>query len=191
MKMVGWHVRWFACAFLSIFVLASCGGDGSGGGGTDPLPTGVAFRIEIAPSAVLLAEPGQTKALTARVFDADGVEIKSEIQWKSTHAEQVSVDVDGVLRAAGTGGSSQITAHIGTVESLPLLAVHTKLPAEAVLLTDANIVGEPKETTPGAAAAIGNTYTVQLIDVDKPALGSLLINTEGKIVAGRVRQHRQ
>jgi hypothetical protein len=48
-------------------------------------------------------------------------------------------------------------------------------------------VGEPEETTPGAVASVGNTYQVQLTGMPAPALGSLLINTEGKVVAGRVQ----
>ncbi len=185
-RFVGWNMRWFACALLSIFVVFGCS-DGEVGDTTPTeLATGVAARIEISPYAIILTRPDQTKVLTARVFDADGAEIKSEVRWESTRPEQVAVDADGVVKATGAAGSSQITAHIGTLASPPLLAVHTKVPDDAVLLTDANIVGEPEETSPDAEAKVGNTYTIQLIGVEKPAIGSLLINTEGKIVAGRV-----
>ncbi|WP_372658302.1 hypothetical protein [Hydrogenophaga sp.] len=168
----------------SVLALAACGG--GSGGGDDSAKASVPARIEITPSAVLLTAPGQSKTLSARVFDADDQLIEASVQWASSRPEQMAVDANGVLRATGAGGSSQITARIGALQSPPLLAVHTALPAGAVLLTDANIVGQPVESTPDAAASLGNTYTVQLTGMAAPALGDLLINTEGKVVAGRV-----
>ncbi len=164
-----------------VWVLVACGGGGSVVGDAPSAPT----RIEIAPNALLLTATGQKKSLAAKVFDAAGNIVQAPVEWTSSHPETIAVDASGVVTAIGDG-SSQIIARIGTVQSPPLLAVHTQLPAEAVLLTDANIVGEPGETTPGAVANIGNTYQVQLTGLPAPEVGSLLINTEGKVVGGRV-----
>ena len=172
---------WFMGALL-VWVLVACGGGGSAVGDAPSAPT----RIEIAPNALLLTATGQKKSLAAKVFDAAGNTVQAQVEWTSSHPENIAVDASGAVTAIGDG-SSQIIARVGTVQSPPLLAVHTQLPAEAVLLTDANIVGEPEETTPGAVASMDNTYRVQLTGVPPPAVGSLLINTEGKVVAGRVR----
>lgn len=172
-------------AFLSIVVFSSCGSDPDEGGGQDPLPAGVAARVEIVPGAVLLTQRGQSKSLTVRVFDADGVEIRSDVQWESTRPGQVSVDAAGVLTATGDGGTSQIVAKVGDVRSQALLAVHTDVPDATILLTDANIVGDPLETDPDAQPSFSNSYRVELTGV-AVNVGDLLVNTEGKAVAGRV-----
>lgn len=171
-------------ALGALLALTACGG-----GGDDIVApvTATPSRIEIAPNAVLLTGPGQTKALRAKVYDSGDNEINVAVQWETTRPAQITVSGDGLLTAAGTGGSSQITARIGSLKSAPLLAVHTQLPAGAVLLSDANIVGEPEETTPDAAASLSSTYRVRLSGVPAPDVGALLINTEAKVVAGRVR----
>lgn len=170
-------------ALLLVTLLAACGG---GQANTD-VSAGAATRIEIAPNALLLTATGQKKLLAAKVFDAAGNTVQTQVEWTSSHPENIAVDASGAVTAISDGGSSQIIARIGTVQSPPLLAVHTQLPAGAVLLTDANIIGESEETTPGAVANIGNTYQVQLTGVPEPEVGSLLINTEGKVVGGRVQ----
>ena len=128
-------------ALGALLALTACGG-----GGDDIVApvTATPSRIEIAPNAVLLTGPGQTKALRAKVYDSGDNEINVAVQWETTRPAQITVSGDGLLTAAGTGGSSQITARIGSLKSAPLLAVHTQLPAGAVLLSDANIVGEPR-----------------------------------------------
>ena len=185
-----WLVRsWRSGAVVTVLALSACGGgsgSGDAGGNIVATVTAAPSRIEIAPNAVLLTAPGQTKALKAKVYDSDNREINVAVQWETTRPAQVAVSGDGLLTAAGSGGSSQITARIGDLKSPPLLAVHTQLPAGAVLLTDTNIVGEPEETAPGTVASMNNTYRVQLTGMTAPAVGNLLINTEGKVVGGRV-----
>jgi hypothetical protein len=164
---------------LLVTALVACGGGGS--------ETGVPARIEIAPSAVLLTTPGQTKALQVRVFDADGERLDMAVQWSSSNPDQVPVNAQGVLTAAGAGGSSQIVARIGELRSPPLLAVHTTVPAEAVLVSDTNILSQPVDTDPVATTSLANTYRVRLGGMAAPAVGSLLVSTEGEAVAGRVQ----
>jgi hypothetical protein len=181
--------RWLAA--LALAALAACGGGGGGAGDEEPAPPepptqATPARIEVAPGTVLLTERGATKALVARVFDATGNPIQAKVEWTSSRPSQIAVDAAGTVTAAGSGGSSQVTARIGTLASPPLVVVHTPVPAGAVLVTDANIVGDPVETDPDAPAQVGATYVVRLSGMAAPRVGALLINTEAKPVAGRV-----
>lgn len=179
-------LRSLTSALLAAALLALAG---CGGGGQETAPEvaqAPPARIEIAPSTVLLTAPGARKSLSARVFDAAGNALTTPVEWTSSRPAQVTVDAAGVVTAAGTGGSSQVTARIGTLASPPLLVVHTTVPAGTVLVNDANISGDPVETNPDAPPGVGNTYVVRLVDVAAPKVGDLLMNTEGKVVAGRV-----
>lgn len=170
-----------------LLILSACGG-GSGDGSSTPA-AGVSLtpaRVEISSRSALLSAPGQTQLLTARVYNAEGQEISAAVAWESSRPSEVSVSTAGLLTATGAGGSSQIVARAGEVRSVPLLAVHTTLPADALLVADANIVGDPVETSPGAPGSMDNTYQVALTGVAAPQPGRLLINTGDKVVAGRV-----
>ena len=173
---------------LLLASLVACGGGGGDtvGSGTPNPSSAAPVRIQIAPDTVLLTAAQQEKQLVATVFDAAGNPVAATVQWRSSRPGQVDVDANGKLRATGSGGSAQITASVGNVQSPPLLAVHTQVPAGAVLLTDANIAGQPEETTPGATASFSNTYRARLVGVAAPRIGDLVINTESKVVAGRV-----
>lgn len=174
---------------LSIALLATalvaCGGGGSGTPSADASATPAS--VEITTRAVLLTETGQTKALSTRVFDSTGREITATVSWESTQPGQISVNSAGQVTALGDGGSGQITARVGELRSAPLMVFHSQVPADTLLLTDAQIVGEPEETTPDAAPSLDNTYRVRLSGVAAPAVGQLVMNTEAKIVVGRVR----
>lgn len=173
---------WALAACLSM-LLAACGG----GGDTSTLAVATPAKVEIVNGAALLTEAGQTKALSARVLDSQGREITATVAWESSRPQNVGVSASGELSAQGTGGVSQITARVGDLRSAPMLAVHTPVAAGAVLLTDEQIVGEPEESSPGAAPSTSNTYRVRLSGVAAPAVGDLLVNTGGKIVVGRVQ----
>lgn len=174
------RMRFLFSGLLSL-ALAACGG-----GAAPDEPTASPARVEILDGAALLTETGQTRALTARVLDSQGREITATVAWESSRPENVGVSASGELTAVGSGGSSQITARVGNLRSAPMLAVHTPVAAGAVLLTDEQIVGDPEETSPGAAPSASNTYRVRLSGVAAPAVGDLLVNTGGKVVAGRV-----
>ena len=177
-------IRTFLTLMLTT-ALVACGGGGSGTPSSDASATPA--RVEITTQAVLLTETGQTKALSARVLDSTGREITASVSWESTQPGQISVNSAGQVTALGDGGGGQITARVGELKSAPLMVFHSQVPAGTLLLTDAQIVGEPEETTPDATPSINNTYRVRLSGVAAPAVGQLVMNTEAKIVVGRVR----
>lgn len=174
------RMRFLFSGLLSL-ALAACGG-----GAAPDEPTASPARVEILDGAALLTEAGQTRALSARVLDSQGREITATVAWESSRPDSVGVSVNGELIAQGTGGVSQITARVGNLRSAPMLALHTPVAAGAVLLTDEQIVGEPEESSPGAAPSASNIYRVRLSGVAAPAVGDLLVNTGGKVVVGRV-----
>lgn len=173
------HIRPYA--FVLVALLAACGG---GGGSSEP-PAAVA-RVEIAQSAALLTQPGDGKQLDAVAYDAEDRVIDTPIAWRSNTPAQIGVDATGRITAQVASGSSQITAEAGGVSSAPLLAVAAPLPAGAMALSDAQIVGNPEATDPNATPSFANTYRVVLTGVAAPTVGQLLINTESKPVGGRV-----
>ena len=95
------------------------------------------------------------------------------ITWTSSHPSQISVSSTGQVEALVANGSSQIVAHAGAATSAPLLVIATTTPAGAVLVTDAQIVGGPIETTPDAPPDADNTYRVVLRDVPPPVAESV------------------
>ncbi len=142
--------------------------------------------VTIDETAVLLPQLGATRQLSATARDGFGRPVADPITWTSTRPDQVDVDGAGVVRAGVANGSSQITAHVAGVSSAPLLVIATAAAPGATLVTDAEIVGPPVETTPAAPPSVNNTYTVVLRGVPPPAVGALLINTGSQPVAGRV-----
>ncbi|MCG3188451.1 MAG: hypothetical protein LKCHEGNO_00441 [Burkholderiaceae bacterium] len=142
--------------------------------------------MEIEQTGAVLTQVGASKQLSAVAYDAQGHVVDAQIAWRSNTPAEIAVDGAGKITAQVPSGSAQIVAEAGGVRSAPLLAVATALPAGAVALTDAQIVGDPVETDPNAAPSLANTYQVVLRGVAEPALGTLLINTESKPVGGRV-----
>ncbi|KAB2871425.1 MAG: hypothetical protein F9K36_13830 [Burkholderiaceae bacterium] len=167
-------------AFVLVALLAACGG----GGGSDP-PAPVA-RVQIEQTAALLTQVGASKQLSAVAYDAQDHVVDAPIAWRSNTPGEIAVDAAGKITAQVASGSAQIVAEAGGVTSAPLLAVATALPAGAVALTDAQIVGEPTATDPNAAPSFANTYQVVLRGVAAPEVGALLVNTDSKAVGGRV-----
>jgi hypothetical protein len=143
-------------------------------------------RIEIQQTGLLLTQAGDTRQLAAAAYDALGNVLNVPITWSSTKPADISVDNTGKVTAVTANGSGQIVADVNCVKSAPLLVVVTQPVANAILLTDAQIVGNPVETDPNAPPSFNNTYQVVLTGVSAPAIGSILISTESKAVAGRV-----
>ena len=150
------------------------------------IQTPVVARVEITHTGLMLTQSGATRQLKARALDAQGNQLNVPLTWTSSRPTNIAVDGTGLVTAATNNGASQIVVQAGGKQSTPLLAFVTQPAPGAILLTDSQIVGEPTETTPGAIASFNNTYQVRLSDVTPPAVGSILINTESKIVAGRV-----
>lgn len=168
-------------AFVLSALLAACGGGGSSSG-----PPESVARVEIRQTAALLTQPGASAQLAAVAYDAQDQVVDTPIGWRSNTPAEISVDAAGKITAQVANGSSQIVAEAGGVSSAPLLAVVTALPEGAVVLTDAQIVGDPHAADPDAAPSFANTYEVVLGGVAAPAVGALLVNTESKPVGGRV-----
>jgi hypothetical protein len=142
--------------------------------------------VEIQQTGLLLTEIGATRQLSATAKDEYGNPLNVTIAWSSTRPEQIAVDAIGLVRAETNNGSSQIIADASGVVSAPLLVVVTPVAPDAILITDAQIVGAPVETDPTAPPSLDNTYRVTLSGVSPPPIGSLLVNTESQPVAGRV-----
>ena len=149
-------------------------------------PIIVVARVEIEQKGLILTQTGAVKQLAAKAFDAQGTLLNVAVSWTSSKPATIAVDSTGIATAVSGNGASQIVAQAGGVQSAPLLALVTQPVSGAILLNDAQIVGEPFETTPNAPPNFTNTYQVRLSGVAPPAVGAILINTESKVVAGRV-----
>ena len=176
-----WGLR--ALAMGLVAVMTACGG----GGSTTTAPAPVVATVEIEEKGALLQQAGETRQLSAVARDAQGNALDVPIAWSSGKAAVIAVDAAGKLTASSAAGSSQIVASAQGVRSAPVLAVVTQPAAGSVLVSDAQVLGEPVETDPNAAPSMANTYRVTLSgDVPAPALGTLLVGTGSKAVAGRV-----
>lgn len=148
--------------------------------------TGTVARVEIRQTGLLLTRAGDARTLSAVAFDASGKEVEARFGWTSSRPEGISVDGAGKVTAVTANGSTQIVAEADGVRSAPLLVVATTPAPGAILLADSQIVGEPTETVPGATPDFANTYDVVLRDVAAPPVGAVILDTESKIVGGRV-----
>lgn len=177
-------IRWGQHGLVATLaaVIAACGG----GGSNTAAPAAVVATVEIRETGALLQQTGETRQLSAVARDAQGNELDVPIEWSSGKSAVIGVDAAGKLSATSAAGSSQIVASAQGVRSAPLLAVVTQPAAGAVLVSDAQVLGEPVETDPNAAPSLANTYRVTLSGVAPPALGTLLVGTGSKAVAGRV-----
>lgn len=178
---------WAVVGLIAMVGLIACDGggeDGGGGGGGSSVAT--VATVEIQQTGLVLTESGATRQLSAVAYDAQGNPLDASFSWSSTTPADIDVDSSGKVTAKKANGSSQIIAEANGVRSAPLLTVVTMLPAGAIPLTDAQIVGDPVETDPEAEPSFDNTYKVVLSGISPPAVGALLINTESKPVAGKV-----
>ena len=143
-------------------------------------------KIEVTSELLLLTQPNQTQALKARVLDESGNEIIATVTWESSNPTEISVDSRGVVAAHGIDASAQITASIGSLKSIPLMVAYTQIANGALLVTDAQILGDPLETDPSAPSNLDNTYSVKLTGVT-PEVGQVIVNSGNKPVVGRVK----
>lgn len=66
----------------------------------NPAPTQPkVVRIEIAPGALLLTKAGERQTLSAKAFDAQGNEIKTNFAWSSSNTAHATVDTLGKVVA--------------------------------------------------------------------------------------------
>lgn len=182
------NLGWVTLVVLCSLVLGACGsgGEGSGGGESSPANVATVATVEIQQTGLVLTESGATRQLSAVAYDAQGNPLDASFSWTSTTPADIDVDGSGKVTAKKANGASQIVAEANGVKSAPLLVVVTLFPANAIPLTDAQIVGDPVETDPQAEPSFLNTYKVVLTGVSGLTGGELLINTESKPVGGRV-----
>jgi hypothetical protein len=182
---------WAGSLLLVTALGAGCSGSDSGGRGNpdggNPGPGIV--RVEVRPGSVLLGAAGQSHALTARAFNAQNVEVQTTFTWSSSHPDQVTVDSTGKLTGMAIG-SSQITAAAGGVTSAATTVLLAETAPGAVLVSDAQVVSVgPVTFTPPAdeQGGVGTQYEVRLKGVTPvPAVGTILLASEGAQVAGKV-----
>lgn len=159
-------------------ILAACGNI------TPPAQPKIA-RVEVSPTALLLTKAGESQTLSAKVFDDQGKELTSAVVWSTSNPAAASVDANGKVTAISSLGSAQITATAGGVKG-SIVVVMAQPVAGAVLIRDAQIVGEPQPLNPSAAFGVGFEYRVVLQGVSAPSVGSILLSSGEKPVAGRV-----
>jgi hypothetical protein len=182
---------WAGLLLLATALGVGCSGSDNGGRGNpdggNPGPGIV--RVEVTPGSVLLGASGQTHALTAHAFNAANVEVQTTFTWTSSHPDQVTVDATGKLTGMAIG-SSQITAAVGGVTSAATTVLVAETAPGAVMVTDAQVVSVgPVTFTPAGdgQGGVGTQYEVRLKGVTPaPAVGTILLGSEGAQVAGKV-----
>jgi leishmanolysin/Big-like domain-containing protein len=141
--------RPLALVAVTLLVTATCKKDGSG----PPVPT----NIVINTSAVSLASINQTSQLSAVVLDQNGAAMTGQpLTWQSSPTSVAQVSGTGLVTAVGNG-SAQVTAHVGTLSSLP-----TTVTVAQVATALAKITGDAQTDTVGQALA--TALTVQAND---------------------------
>jgi hypothetical protein len=195
--------RWsLAIALLAAVAPAACGGggpsspavDGGGGGGDGPAagvdmppPYRLPGRIVLEPAALLFTKAGEQAQLRARVFDADGKAVERELTWESSRTGSVTVDGEGRVSSQVPLGSAQIHARAGDIVSDPVLVLIAEPAEGALLVSDAQIVGQPAIVDPAMALILGQAQRrVTLTGIPAPQPGTVVLAREGKAVAGKV-----
>ena len=172
-------------ASVLVMLLAACGG-GNPSTDTNALPEGKAARLEVQPAALMLTAAGERRPLGVRAFDADGREVRTQVVWRSTRPEQVSIDAAGTVEARSALGATQVIAEADGVQSAPVLVSTVELASGVTLVDDSQIVSDPTPVDPNAAPDPDNPYEVLISGIALPAVGSVLLGREGKAVGGEV-----
>ena len=172
-------------ALAGVLVLvAACGDDGgpTNPGGTDEPP--VPVRVEIRPGAALVPGVGQTMALSAVVFDADGFEVDTTVVWQSATPGVATVSADGLLTGTAIG-SARVTASVGSVVSEPALVLVAAPAPGVVLVADSLIVSDPEPVDPTLPVEAGWEYRIRILG-DGPPVGTRVLGTGARALAGEV-----
>ncbi|WP_027483133.1 Ig-like domain-containing protein [Deinococcus pimensis] len=152
----------------------------------EPSARAVVTRIDVTPGASMLTAAGQTTPLTATLYDAQNRPVSGTVKWVSSNPAAVEVSAKGVAKARVAVGSSLITAEVNGVKSRPVLVSVVKLNANAVVVTDAQIVSQAALLTPGPnGSPLGARVSVTLSGVT-PKAGQVLLSSGVSPVSGRV-----
>ncbi|MGZ6162026.1 MAG: Ig-like domain-containing protein [Myxococcaceae bacterium] len=185
---VGCSWRWIPLLAIASLVSGCSHDDGpsrGGGGGPDGGAAAVVARVEVSPGAILLGGPGQTRTLTAKAFNAQGMEITTSFTWNSTRPAEVTVDSAGRVSAAALG-SAQVTAAAGGVSSAAVTVLVAETLPGTVLVGDAQVVSVGPVTLVQDGGP-GTRYEVRLRGISPaPAAGTILLASESAQVAGKV-----
>lgn len=176
---------WVALALLGVLALTGCGGGGESSDANPPAGPAIG-RIEVGPAAVLLTTEKRSHDLKARAFDPNGREVSAPVTWHSSRPTEVSVAADGRVTSVVPFGSAQIHAEVQGVRSASVLVTAAEVPAGVQLLRDAQVVVLPR--------AVNDTDTGLDVEVESvlsglatpPAVGSLLLGSEGIPIGGEV-----
>lgn len=99
----------FCKCLLVLFLVAAGACDEAPVEPTGPVPA----TVTVMPLSAVLTSSGGTVQLSARAYDADGMEIPSaQIIWSSADTSVATVDASGVVTGAGMGNAT-ITAQAG------------------------------------------------------------------------------
>lgn len=143
-------------------------------------------RVVVSPASLLLTEAGQTHQLTAQAFDSDDNPVAGSIRWSTSDSAVVTIDQDGMVTAITSVGSAQLVAEVCGVSSPPVLTIVAVPAAGAMLVTDAQVIGDPTPVDPDAPYESEYLYRVTLSGIDLPQVGQILMGTGEKPVGGRV-----
>ena len=174
-------------AFTLLLLMSGCdnggGSDGTTGGSVDA----TVATIKISPGGLMFTATGESRRLTATAYNAAGEVLDvSDFTWEVSKSGVVEVDASGIATSTTSLGSAMITAHAEGVSSTPLLVTVTQPVSGAVLVDDAQVVGDIRPKDPGSPIIVGSHYDVTLTGVSAPAVGDILIGTGEAAVAGRV-----
>lgn len=149
-------------------------------------------RVELSPSRLMLTPDRPSARLVVRAFDAVGAEVQgASVAWSVSDEAIARVDPDGTVTAVGPTGSTALVATVEGVSSAPALVLRATPAAGAVLVDDAQVVGDPVELDAPESFGVGWSYRVTLAQVAAPPVGAVLMSSGEKPVAGRVVASRE
>lgn len=140
--------------------------------------------LEIVPSSVTLTTTGDQQLLQAYRVDASGRRTLVQATWQSSAPGSATVNADGLVTAVAPLGSARITAIEGGLTAAPALVVMISPAPGALLVSDADVVGDPVAVDESAPFGKGFRYRVRLRKT--PTIGQIVLAAEQAPVAGRV-----
>ncbi len=143
--------------------------------------------MEVSPSRLMLSPGLLEGVLTARAVDALGAVLPSAtVTWTSSDESVVTVDARGTVHAVGPVGSAVVVATAGGVVSHGALVLVATPVAGAVVVEDAQVVGELVPVDALEAFDVGWKFRATLVNVPAPPVGAVLMTRGEKPLGGRV-----
>jgi hypothetical protein len=158
--------------------------NGDAGRGESPVAPDGVVKLLVEPGGILLTPDAPAQRLVATALDADGNEVDAEIAWETSNDGAITVDGNGLVRREGPAASALITARVGDLRATLFALAATPVDG-ALVLSDADITAGPFAEDPSAPFTEGFRYSIEL-GVDPPAVGTVLLTSGEKPIAGRV-----